>query len=542
MENKYMATIHDLSLTLHQWTRRLRMQRAATWSIRGLILGLALALISGLLGLFQFNLLKAEFLLLTVLITLITPVITGLIAYFWPVQPLQAARKFDRVFHLGERVSTAFELYQSHSSNPLATRQLEDAIQISRNIKPSRDFPLQLKKREFTYALLIALLIGLIWFRGEQWFDSAKQARAVEQAIAEQAAQIEETIQQIQANDALTEEQKQELTQALEEAQQSLQENPSLESSVSTLTSTGEKLQAMSSDQTAEMSQALQQAGSEVAAQEGSPLQDVGEALAQGDTIEAASELGNIDVNKLDAGEANQLASQLDEMAESLQSSNPQLAQELQTAADALRRGDSTAAQQALQSAAQSMTQAGQQVAMSQTAGQTAQQLNQGADEIMAAGGSGQSQQAGQGQQANGQTGQNGQNGQSGQNGQNPGGTGAGDGSGDSQGQTGPEAGNTPIDQNNQPGDGGEEAYEQIYAPTLLGGDGNETVNLPGSGEDGDVIGQGPTNPSDPGQSLVPYSEVYADFDEFNRQAIENGDIPFDFMSIIRNYFDLLEP
>jgi hypothetical protein len=538
-----MTTINDLSLTLNHWTRRLRMQRAVTWSLRGLMLGLALALISGLYGLFQLHLLKNEFLILTVSLTLITPLIASIVAYLWPVQSLEAARHFDTLFHLGERVSTAFELHQTHSDNPLATRQLEDAVKIAQKIKPSRDFPIKFQKRELTYALVIALLIGLVWFRGEQWFESASRARAVEQAVAEQAAQIEETIQQIQANDALTEEQKQELTQLLEQAQQSLEENPSLESSVSTLTSTSEKLQAMSSAEAEQMSQALQQTGSELAKQEGSPLQDVGEALAQGNTVNAASELANLNVNELNASEANQLASQLDQMADSLQSTNPQLAGELQNAADALRRGDMGAAQQALQNASQSMAQAGQQTAMSQTAGQTAQQLDQGAGQVMAAGGSGgqgQQAQAGQGQGQNPGQGQ-GQQG-NGQEGQNPGGTGAGNGSGDAAGQTGPEAGTVPIDQNNGPGDGGEESYEQIYAPSLMGGDGNNTVNLPGSGEDGEVIGQGPTDPAQPGESLVPYTEVYSEYDEFNRQAIENGDIPVDFLSIIRNYFDSLQP
>lgn len=519
-----MASIYDLSNILTHWTRRLRVQRAFKWFLRGLILGLALALVGGVYGLLQLILLRNEFLAVTLAFTLVTPIITSLIAYLWPVQSMEAARHFDRVFHLGERMSTAFELYQTHSSNPLATRQLEDAIHIARKIKPSRDIPLQWKKRELAYAALIALLIGLVWFRGEQWFDSARQARAVEQAVAEEAAQIEETIQQIQANDALTEEQKQELTQLLEQTRQSLEENPSLEGSVSTLTTTSEKLQAMSSEQSEQMSQALQQTGSDLAKQEGSPLKSMGEALSQGNTVNAASELANINVNELNASEANQLASQLDAMADSLQSTNPQLAQKLQDTADALRRGDMAAAQQALQDAAQTMAQAGQQIAMSQTASQTAQQLNESAGQILAAGGNGQSQQA------------------NGQSGQNPGGTGAGSGSGDAQGSTGPEAGTSPIDQNNGPGDGGQESYEQIYAPSLLGGDGNTTVNLPSSGQDGDVIGQGPTDPSQPGQSLVPYTEVYSQYDEFNRQAIESGDIPIDFMTIIRNYFDSLQP
>ena len=537
-----MANITELNQTLNQWTTRLRIQRAFLWVIRGLIIGLALSLILGLFGLFQLNLLKSEFLTLTLALILLTPIITSLIAYLMPVQPLQAARHFDKVFRLGERISTAYELHQTHSKNPLATRQLTDAVEIAKKIKPNKDIPLQIKKRELIYVLGITLILGLVWFRGEQWFETARKARAVEQAVAEEAAQLEETIQQIQANEVLTEEQKEQLTQLLEQAQQGLEENPTQEGSVSTLTSTSEQLQALSSPQAEEMSQALQQTGNELANQEGTPLQGVGEALSQGNTVQAGNELANININELDASEANQLASQLEQMAESLQSTNPQLAQELQNAADALRRGDMAAAQQALQNASQMMTQAGQQIAMSQTASQTAQQLNQSAGQIVAAGGSGQSQQAqaGQGQQGQGQG--NGQGGQNDQSGQMPGGSGSGNGSNDAQGQSGNESSNNPISQNNGPGDGGEESYEQIYAPNLLGGDANTNVNLPGSGQEGEVIGQGPTDPGQSNESLVPYTEVYSQYDDFNREAIENGQIPVDFLSIIRNYFDSLDP
>lgn len=529
-----MANMNELNHTLNQWTTRLRVQRAFLWALRGLVIGLALALILGLFGLFQLNLLKREFLALTLASIFITPLITSLIAYLWHVPPLQAARHFDRVFHLGERISTAYELHQTHSNNPLATRQLEDAVAIAKRIKPNKNIPLQIKKRELIYALSIALILGLIWLRGGQWFEAASKARAVEQAVAEQAAQIQETIQQIQANEALTAEQKQELTELLQQAQQSLQENPSLEGSVSALTSTSEKLEALSSPQAEGMSQALQQTGSDLAKQEGTPLQGVGEALSQGNAIQAANELANINVNQLDANQANQLANQLEQMANSLQATNPQLAQELKNAADALRRGDLQAAQQALQNASQTMAQAGQQIAMSQTANQTAQQLNQGAGQIIAAGG-------GQQQAQNGQAQTQG-NGNSNQSGQMPGGSGSGNGSSEAQGQTGNEAGNDPINQNNGAGDGGEESYEQIYAPSLLGGEDGTSVNLPGSGEEGEVIGQGPSDPAQPGESLVPYTEVYSQYDQFNREAIESGNIPVDFLSVIRNYFDSLHP
>jgi hypothetical protein len=56
------------------------------------------------------------------------------------------------------------------------------------------------------------------------------------------------------------------------------------------------------------------------------------------------------------------------------------------------------------------------------------------------------------------------------------------------------------------------------------------------------VIGEGPTTPGDPGKSLVPYSEVYSQYEQVNNQAIENGEVPAQFTQIIKNYFDSLKP
>ena len=53
-----------------------------------------------------------------------------------------------------------------------------------------------------------------------------------------------------------------------------------------------------------------------------------------------------------------------------------------------------------------------------------------------------------------------------------------------------PHRGNSPIQQNNGPGDGGEASYEQIYAPSRLGGEDGPQVDLPNSGEGGEVIGE----------------------------------------------------
>lgn len=523
-----MSTIAELNQPLHTWIRRLRIQRALTWSLRGLIAGLLASLIVGSLLLYQAKILRAEFLTLVLSASLIASILFGLIATLRRIRPLDAARRFDILFHLEERVSTAVELTRLPSRIPpeILDRQLADAVTAARNVNPRRDLPLRTNPREGLIALLCVALTALVWFRGEAMFQAAQQARNVEQAVQEQVTQIEEIIQQIEANDALTDEQKQALTEPLKEAQQALQDNPSLENSVSVLTQTGEQLQELSDPQAQQMGEALQEAGNELANQNGSPLESVGEQLAQGNAVNAATELANIDPSQLSAEEQAQLAEQLSAMAESLQSTNPELASQLNQAAEALQNGDTASAQQALQSAAQSLAQAGQQVASSETASQAASQLQQGAGQVIAAGG---------GQQASGGN-------QSGQNsGEGEAGSGSGNGSGES--QSGNEAGSDPIAQNNGPGDGGESSYEQIYAPQLLGGEGGEQVTLPPSNPNsGDVIGQGPTTPGEPGESTVPYNEVYSQYQQVNNEAIENGSVPPAFIQIIKNYFDSLKP
>jgi hypothetical protein len=424
-------------------------------------------------------------------------------------------------------------LQNENHSVEMIQRQLDDAVSASRLVKPSRDLPLHLKKIDFTLVLVFALLISALWFRGGTLFAAASQQRAVEEAIAAEQAQIEEIIKEINANESLTEEQKQALAKPLEEALSGLKENPSMEGAVSTLVSTSEKLQAMSSQQAGESMQALKETGSSLASQEGTPLESVGKNIASGNLTNAASDLANMDLSQMSAEELQQLAGQLESMASTLASTNPQLAGQLTDAAQAIRSGDITSAQQSLASAASQLTQTGQQITASQMAGQAAGQLQQGAGQVLAAGGGSNPSQGSA--SAQGQSSQ--------QSGQSNGGSGSGSGSGSApqSNQPGSEAGSSPIPQNNGAGNGGESAYEQIYAPSLLGGTGGDTLGLPTSGENGDVVGTSPTT-AENGQSLVPYTQVYSQYNQFNRQAIENGEVPAQFMDLIRNYFGSLQP
>jgi hypothetical protein len=533
-----MTTFTELSHLLSGWIRWLRFRRGAAWALRGLSLGLACALILGLIGLAQTRLLRAEFLSLVAALALTGLLAAGLGAVFWPVSRLKAARVFDLEFHLDERVSTALELERERGRHPaeMLQKQLDDAVIAARTVRPRRDLPLRLRPAEALLALALVLLLGVLWTRGETWFQAAQQARNVQQAVAGQAETIEKILKQVEANPSLTAEQKKALSAPLEQALNQLQGNPSLESSVSTLTSAGEKLQALADPQAGQTAQALQQAGTQLAKQEGSPLQSVGEQLAQGNLLAAASALAGTDLSQLSPQAAAQTAAQLEQLAQNLQAADPQLAGQLNQAAQALKNGDTAAAQQALSQAAQSMAQAGQQQALAQAAGQAAQQMQQGAGQVIAAGGG---QQPGQPGQTAGQSPGASQNPQPGASA----GAGSGKGTGQSPQTGGQEAGSAPIPQNNGAGDGGETSYEQIYAPTLLGGEGGPQVGLTNPpGQNGEVIGQGPTTPGDPGQSLVPYTQVLTQYEQVNRQAIENGEIPFEFTQVIRSYFDALKP
>lgn len=537
------VTFKALSRSMDGWVRWLRLQRAVTWALRGLIGGLGLALVAGGIGVWQAQLLQLEFFALLLTTLALTPLISAAIAYLWPLEPLKAARYFDRVFHLNERVSTALELH--HTKNlkqpeELVQKQLADAVRAAQNVRPRKDLPLRLKMRELLLALIFVALLGLLWYQGDSFFEKAQQTRAVQQAVAEQTKKVEEILTNIQNNNALTDEQKKELSAPLQQALNELKNNPSKEGAVSALTNAGDKMQALTNPEAQKMSQALQQAGSQAAAQQGSPLQSAGQKLAQGNTAGAASDLANMDVSKLSADQSQQLAGQLEAMSQSLAGTNPQLAQQLQDAAQALKAGDTAKAQQALNQAAQSMAQAGQQTAQSQVAGQSAQQLQQGAGQMMMAGGGGQQQ----GQTAQSGNPQNGQNGQQGQQGNPMQGTGNGQGQGQGQGDGQSQGQGQGQTQGNGVGGGaGSGSYQQIYAPGLVGGKDGQTVTLPNSGQTGgDVVGTGPTTPGNPSNSLVPYQNVYQQYDQLNHQAIENGQIPFEFLQAIRNYFDSLEP
>ncbi|MGQ9907578.1 MAG: hypothetical protein ACUVS2_01965 [Candidatus Flexifilum sp.] len=99
-----------------------------------------------------------------------------------------------------------------------------------------------------------------------------------------------------------------------------------------------------------------------------------------------------------------------------------------------------------------------------------------------------------------------------------------------------------PIDADNNPDGLGERAYEPVYAPRRIGGqpDGPNLFLEPDAG-DAPLI-EGEFAPNAAGESVVPYDQVFAQYQQAANAALDSGRVPLALRDIIRSYFSALEP
>ena len=524
-------SISELEHTLSSWLSWYRFRRMVNWAGRGLTLGLMIAFGFAVVARLKAVLSLEQLIQIAVLASALGAAWGALAAWLWPTSQSAAARYFDLQFGLGERISTALELARRKIVAPewLARDQLADALDAARAVNPRARLPIRVRRIEWLSLLLAAALVAASLAIPNRQFTVLAQLQAVKQAVAQQVKALEAIRQQVKDDPGLTDAQKEQLTQPLNEAIAQLQTGDlTRQQAVSALTQAQQQLQQLADPNALAQGQALQSAGQQLA--QNSASQAVGEALQNSDLNAAAQALGNINTSQLSAAQQQQLAQSLSQAASQLQSTNQQLAQQLQSAADALQNGDTQAAQSALSAAAGTLSAQASQVTTAQAAASAAGQVANGRQSVAQAG---QAQQGAQGQGQGGQQGQ-GQNGQGASQGQGQG-QGGGAGRGESNGSTGPS--------NNGPGDGGVRTYEPIYSPYHLGGTGGPDVPLSGTGDPGSqVVGEGPSRPPTGGAAQVPYNEVYDQYYQSAQYAIDSGAVPPGFKPVIKDYFSSLEP
>jgi hypothetical protein len=549
-------SVIELEGVLSEWIRWFRTRQAITWTYRAILMGMGVAVGISLLAFtlpeISWELLRGEFLGLTLALMAIFAGAAFTAALLWPMHRLKAARYFDRKFELRERVSTALELAElgrdEFSDSEIVTQQSLDALAQARQVQPRARLPVRLSRQDLLAGAFILGALISVWFWGEPYFERALQQRAFQTAITEEIEQIESARERLQAEMVLDPERRDELEQPLQQALQGLENSRNMEQAVSVLSSTRQSLGDLSDPRALQAGEQLRRTGSDLARQEGSPLNTFGESLAGGDFTRAAGELASIDPGSLDAEEREALLEQLEETAAALEESVPNLAGQLREAAAALRENDLQSAQQALEGAAQDLLETGQQILQSELARQVAENIGQGQQRVIQAG---RDAAGSQGQPAGGsETGDPGDGQLAGQ-GQAPGSgneggisSGAGQGVTSGADQEGSESGSGPISQDNAPGEGGVLPYEQIFAPQRLGeGQGGDLVTLPRSDQIGDqVTGEGVVSPGEPGESRVPYDQALPFYERIYREAMENPQLPVYLRPIVRDYFSYLEP
>jgi hypothetical protein len=479
-----------------------------------------------------------------------------------PYPYLRVARRADEGLNLYERLSTAWVLGQdqppAYASYPAdwVHSQRQDAIETVASLQPAEVIPLPFLRRPWMLSggLLVAILaLALL----PNPMDAIiAQRRAVEQAAAAQAEQVEKLAEQIQENTALSETERQELARQLSVLAEQLRNNSGdLEEALADLSRMQQALQARLDPNAANRQANLADLARQLQALAGTPYdpQDSAAETAAEALQQLAEQIEQMtpDQRSASAGELGRMA------AQAAQSGDAQLAQALSSLSQAMQANNASAAQNSLQQAQQALADA-QQIQDAQAALQQALSNLQNSQQSLA--------QASQSAQANAQPGSQpaqqpgSQPGQSPGNapGQSPGNApgqapgqspgsgqpGGGGGTTSSQLPPGTSSGQAGRPQGYKPGSAGE-LGEQVYAPWSSAAAAGEELFIPGQdtsqGQTSSSEGSSPTAGAG-SSALMPYYQVYYDYFNAANQSIQQGAIPAGLADYVRAYFSQLEP
>ncbi|MFQ5577373.1 MAG: hypothetical protein ACE5G8_10350 [Anaerolineae bacterium] len=515
--------------------RRLQWQDSlkAAW----LSVGLGLALTAALLiaGRLRPLLPRGQLLLIGLSVTLFVAALGQLVAWLRPVSAARLARLGDARLRLDERLITALELAEGRlqTSPALRQAQLNDALERLARASLQQAFPLAKRNRLLSVSgLLLAVVVAvaaLTLAPNPQERILAQRAELVD-LLDTQIAELE----QIQADllaepDPLAAAKIEEISESLAgliDRLHAARADLSPEQALAALSEAEQTLTQLDTERRAQQD-ALNALADALAQSDLSAAQQAAEALQNGDAGQAAAAFQQLGANPPAGAGANALAGALQQAAGTLSQTDPELAQSLQQAAEALQSGDAQSIRQALRQAAEQLEQAGAQAEAQAQAAQALQNIQQARQALA----------AGQGQEAGAQRQLvQGQGGGSGSGREDPG-PGA-------EGLYSAQGTNGIISTDNGPNQNRLEEYNSVFAPNHLGGQGGPFAVPPPQGSDGGIdIGETPPNPNrDPGAATVPYTEVFGEYRDRASTALDSDYIPLGMKDYIRQYFGALEP
>lgn len=554
----------DIQRSLRPMARRLRLRDTLRLVSRTLWMPLAASALLQVVG----RLVPIANLLVWTALPLLVWVLAMAGSLLFRRMPLaNVARRIDEMLGLRERLSTALELGGHADHGPVDDDQQEDARAAAARLRPNL-VPLVFERRPLLLALVpLALVAASIVLPNPQAAVLAERT-LVEQALTQTADQVKQVQQQVAQDQTLTPEERAALEKELADLEQKLRENNgNREQALADLSTAEARLQQRIDPNTDARRAAMEQMTRNLQSMSGA-------AQTQRPTMgDASSELQALAdrLAQMTPEQQQQAAQALGAQAAQMAQSDPQTAQGLSSAAQALQNNDTAAAQQALEQAAQSAAQAAQQQANQQAVERSLSQVQQSREQVAQAGQQNQQgQQAQQNQQGQqGQQGQEGQEGQEGQQGQQGQGQGQqGEGQQGQQGQGGQggqgqnpqnggaradnlgegQGGQSDIDPNGDSSGGsgsGNQHGEMVYQPYTPSGNPGDPDYVQGQqGTDGETqVQQGQSSlPGAANDSMVPYDQVLPEYQRSAGEALDQSAIPPHLKDYVRDYFSQLEP
>ncbi|MGB7337465.1 MAG: hypothetical protein WBC91_01125 [Phototrophicaceae bacterium] len=381
-------TRNQLSKLISEWGARWRLRRVVLYLPRIVIVTGVVGIIVSLLIAFTRTLSTVPMLIMTAIAMGTTFAIITSALGLWSKRGYEAARQFEALFGLQERISTAFEILDGRiqTSPAIAQRQLEDAYQVAQTVDPRKQIPLKVKWLEWLIALfviigLIVALVGSAYITSRLSTGTNTQTRA---AITDAANATRDITEDLATDSGLTDEERSAL---LESAESTLDElnNPDASAEESFVAMSDfesdlrEQTEALQ-EEIANSNSGLESASEALGNQAQQPSENPGETLSQ-DLAEQGQGLDD-----LSEADRQQLAQDLQDAADEVREENEDLADTLEEAANALQNNDAQQAQSALEQASQQAQSASDRnQARSETAEsleQAAQQAQQAASEI----------------------------------------------------------------------------------------------------------------------------------------------------------------
>ena len=374
-------TMRRLVLGWDRWLRLGQTVRGAPFVLgMALCVGIIIAIASRLRPWLQ----ASEIALATAALALVSLVILALAVWLWPRPLIVSARRFDRLFHLKERTSTALELMGGSvsTSDEFMRHQLDDAFLHASAVRPREQLPLQTDGRVWLLPALLAVSLALLLWLPNPQSENLSSETAREAAIEAAEETLRDITRDVAADPDLNDTDRSQLLEALQSVIDIL-DQPNV--------TTEEALAAISSAETT-LSQAGQQLQQQAAAAQ-SGLENASSAMqsilpslreeeqAGGNTLgELIERLGG-QMDSLNPSDRQSAAQALNAAAQSVESTAPGMAETLREAANSLEQGNMQTAQSQLQEAQQQAEQAAQQAQQTQNGAQQLEQASQRAQQ-----------------------------------------------------------------------------------------------------------------------------------------------------------------